>query len=130
MKASFLLYKPSIICIVETWLDSDILDSEICFPNYELIRLDKERHGGGVAIYISAHLPFRVIFFGPLSLGFLAISVLSPFGQFPVSVFCRPPSSNVFVFDNLSVALEDLCAPLFPHLFPFGDFNVEVSIPG
>ena len=69
VKASCLLYKPSITCIVETWLDSDILDSEICIPNYELIHLDRDRHGGGVGIYIAATFPLESspLFLSPLS---------------------------------------------------------------
>jgi len=51
LKSHCLLYKPDIVCIVETWLGSDVLDSEICIPDYELTRLDRDRHGGGV-IYL------------------------------------------------------------------------------
>ena len=40
------LYFPHVICIVESWLDIDILDSEICIQGY-LCRLDRTRHGGG-----------------------------------------------------------------------------------
>ena len=65
LKANCLLYKPDIVCIVETWLGSDVLDSEICIPDYELTRLDRDRHGGGVIIYVACHLPFTVISSGP-----------------------------------------------------------------
>ena len=41
-----------IICAVETWLCEDVLDSEIHVPNYSILRLDRDRHGGGVALYI------------------------------------------------------------------------------
>ena len=101
LKDNCLLYKPDIVCIVETWLGSDVLDSEICIPDYELTRLDRDRHGGGVIIYVAGHLPFTVISSGPHFLEFLAISVSSPFGQFVVSCIDRPhpmyrlPSSPV-----------------------------------
>ena len=62
LKANCLLYKPDTVCIVETWLGSDVMDSEICIPDYELTRLDRDRHGGGVIIYVADHLPFTVIF--------------------------------------------------------------------
>ena len=84
-KANCLLYKPDIVCIVETWLGSDVLDSEICIPDYELTRLDRDRHGDGVIIYVADHLPFTVISSGPHSLQFSAISVSSLFGEFVVS---------------------------------------------
>ena len=128
LKANCLLYKPDIVCIVETWLGSDVLDSEICIPDYELTRLDRDRVGGGVIIYVADHLPFTVISSGPHSLQFPAISVSSPFGQFVVSVLYRLHSSPVSFFDKLSLVLKDLCTPLYSRIF--GDFNVDASVPG
>ena len=43
---------PDIICIVETWLCGDILDSEIALHGYLVHRADRNRHGGGVLINI------------------------------------------------------------------------------
>ena len=54
-------YSPSIICIVETWLCSDIMDCEVSINNYRLIRLDRNRNGGGVLMFISVHLNFTVL---------------------------------------------------------------------
>ena len=57
LKANCLLYKPGIVCIVETWLGSDVLDSEICIPDYELTRLDRDRQGGGVIVMLLVTSP-------------------------------------------------------------------------
>ena len=46
------VHKPDVICIVETWLSADILDSEIKLTGYQLHRKDRNRHGGGVLIYV------------------------------------------------------------------------------
>ena len=116
LKANCLLYKPGIVCIVETWLGSDVMDSEIYIPDYELTRLDRDRHGGGVIIYVAHHLPLTVISSGPHSLQFSAISVSSPFGQFVVSVLYRLHSSHVSFFDKLSLVLKDLCTPLYSFI--------------
>ena len=44
--------KPQLICITESKLEPDVLDSEIKIENYDIIRTDRlERSGGGVAIY-------------------------------------------------------------------------------
>lgn len=45
-----------IFCLAETWLSNDIPDSELSVPGYTLFRHDRNRHGGGVAIYISSLL--------------------------------------------------------------------------
>ena len=47
---------PDIVCVFETWLDNSILDNEVTVPNYQLFRLDRNRHGGGIAIYVHLSL--------------------------------------------------------------------------
>ena len=38
---------PAVICIVESWLSDDILDAEISIDGYHIVRLDRNRYGGG-----------------------------------------------------------------------------------
>jgi hypothetical protein len=45
--------KSDILCISETWLDRTVTDCELDIPNYTLFRNDRNRRGGGVAIYVS-----------------------------------------------------------------------------
>ena len=40
------------VCIVETWLDSDISDAEVYISGYRVFRHDRNRHGGGVLVYV------------------------------------------------------------------------------
>ena len=49
-----------ILCLNETRLSSLISDSEIAISGYSLVRNDRNRHGGGVAIYISNNIHFNV----------------------------------------------------------------------
>lgn len=48
LQALATLYSPSIICIVETWLCPDKQDYELSIDNYQIVRLDTNRNGGGV----------------------------------------------------------------------------------
>ena len=41
---------PDIVCLVETWLCSDVLDNEVLIPNYSTVRLDRNRYGGRVLL--------------------------------------------------------------------------------
>jgi len=66
---------PSIVCLTETWLCSDILDSELHIPNYNIVRQDRNRHGGGVAIYAKNALSFQVLLCGPSDLELIVISL-------------------------------------------------------
>ena len=36
---------PDIVCLVETWLGSEVLNNEVLIPNYSIVRLDRNRHG-------------------------------------------------------------------------------------
>ena len=67
------LQTPDIICITETWLCGDIENSECHLPGYNCIRCDRDRHGGGVALFISDKLGYEVTMSGPDGLEFLLV---------------------------------------------------------
>ena len=48
------LLKPNIICICETWLNSDIYDSEINIEGYSVYRCDRKNNkkGRGIGIFV------------------------------------------------------------------------------
>ena len=55
--------------LVETWLSDDVLDSEVAIHNYySLIRLDRNRHGGGVAIHVRNCVLYRIVLSGAAEL--------------------------------------------------------------
>ena len=64
LQANVLLQKPDIICIVETWLSDDVMDNELLLPDYQVHRLDRNRHGGGIALYTHNSLLCRVLLQG------------------------------------------------------------------
>ena len=49
-------YHPSVVCLTETWLCPDVQDNELLIPNYTIVRLDRNRHGGGVAMFVNNSL--------------------------------------------------------------------------
>lgn len=92
------IHSPKLICIVETWLCDNITDSELSIPNYELIRLDRNRHGGGVLIYAHVSLVTDVIVKGPHGLEFLVITVSNTVYKFCIGLFYHSPSSIRQIF--------------------------------
>ncbi len=52
--------KPDIICVTETWLCINIMDNEISIPGYNVHRLDRNRHGGGILMYTSEDIVVSV----------------------------------------------------------------------
>lgn len=47
---------PDTVCIVESWLDNSISDSEITLPGYIIVCLDQNCHGGGILMYFKTTL--------------------------------------------------------------------------
>ena len=119
------IYKPDIICITESWLSSDILNCEIAIPNFNIVRRDRNRNGGGVTVYIKDCFEFKIISHGPLDLEFLALSVHNGNIKICVCLLYRPPSSSTTFFDNLYSTFVNLNVSLFSHVLVFDDFNVD-----
>ena len=119
---------PDIICIVETWLSSEIDDSELSIGNYQILRNDRNRHGGGVLMYVSSRLSVKLLPCGcnsDLELLVISVSHVSNKCKYCVGLFYRPPSSNVDIFDRLCTALYTLKPSLFDLFVLIGDFNVN-----
>lgn len=113
------------MCLVETWLSTDIFDSELFIPNYTIIRHDRNRHGGGVALYVSNSVLCKTILCGPENLELLIVSLCKANFKLCLGVFYRPPSSHCDVFDNLCEALLAVDQSHFSNFVLVGDFNVN-----
>ena len=120
-------HNPSMICVVETWLSSDIADSEISLEDYHIIRLDRNRHGGGVLIYIHSSLSWDILFNGSFDLELIVLSVSLPQSSTKhcISVLYRPPSSPVSFFDNFCNMLHSVSPHRFSSFVLVGDFNIN-----
>ena len=77
LRAICTLYSPDIVCIVETWLDDTILDSEISVQGYSVCRLDRSRHGGGILIFVKSMFIYSLLFKGSVDFECLVMSVNS-----------------------------------------------------
>ena len=117
-------YTPSIICISETWLCPDITNCELSIQGYQLVRLDRNRNGGGVLMYISVDLNFSVLP-GYEGLEILSVVVQKDLCKACISLFYRPPSSSSFIFDTLCTYLESISVPHYSNFILLGDFNVN-----
>ena len=98
--------QPHVICIVETWLDESIQDIELSVDNYNLVRLDRNRHGGGVLVYLIMSLSFNIVFSGSNDLELLVLSVSVSSSVITLCTFYRPPSTPSIIFDTL---LNTIC---------------------
>ena len=116
---------PCIIALTETWLDGNISDNELCIPGYSVIRCDRNRHGGGVLLYIRSDLP--IILTSPHhSLELLLVDIRLRQGNMLIGLFYRPPSAPVSIIDDLDTALSDIHPTRLRSTVLLGDFNINL----
>ena len=107
------------------------MDNELLLPDYQVHRLDRNRHGGGIALYTHNSLSCRVLLQGgPHNLEFLPLS--SHLYQFLTSfvfVFFIALHHPVSIFDNLCTTLQMVNPAQFSTFLLLGDFNVNFLNP-
>ena len=116
-----LLYQHQIqiLTINETWLTSEIADSTVNIPGYQIIRSDNpglvKKHG--VAIYISNSIKFVVV----NCLLNLLVVYFSLYDIYLISVY-RPPSYSFDENESIINFLLDFCCD--KEIVLLGDFNL------
>ena len=97
---------PTVIAACETWLDETVPDSILFIPNYHIIRRNRNRHGGGLLLYIHDDIPSTCLH-RHATLELLTVELRLRQGPLLIVLYYRPPSSAP-IFDNLEDALVPL----------------------
>ena len=119
--------KAAVLAVSESWLDDTIGDNEIGVDGYSVLRRDRNRHGGGVLVYVKDGLAFNrrpdlevegcetlwVELFLPKTKGIL------------VNCCYRPPDDQMFLskFESTLKLVE----PLSSECYILGDMNINVK---
>lgn len=115
-----------ILALTETHLDSSFSDEFVSIQGYNILRKDRNRHGGGVAIYIQNHIPVKIRNdLMPNSVEALWLQVHLPFVK-PVLIGCcyRPPSANSAYLNELCEMIDNVCDSQ-NEIYLLGDFNIS-----
>ena len=115
-------HSPHLIAICETWLDKTISDDELLIPDFSLIHRDRDRHGGGIAVFIHECLSFSVRLTHP-SVELLLVDIKSKHSRLSYGLHYRPPSADPSDLASLETTLPPLCAN---SLLVMGDLNVDL----
>ena len=113
---------------METWLDGSIDDIEVAIQGYHVYRLDHNRHGGCILIFVKNLFSCSVVFKGNPDFELIIISVNTSVHSSPdfcIALFYRPPSSDNSIFDILFSTLCNIYLSLPPKILLIGDFNVD-----
>ena len=118
--------KASVIGITESKLDKTVLDGEINIDGYELVRSDRNRHGGGVACYIRNDISFDVRgdFSNEIENIFLDI-FLPKTKPILIGILYRPPDQSGFL-DKLSSAISKTSCFNNQEVYILGDLNINL----
>ena len=92
------LSNTAIIGIIESKLDNCVLDSEIQIDNYQILRFDRNRKGGGVACYVRNDLSYieKDFFSEEIENIFFEILLLKT-KPITVGIIYRPPNQKCFL---------------------------------
>ena len=115
----------SIIGISETKLDASVLNAEIDIDNYEIIRKDRNRRGGGVACYIRKDICFNQIDIFSDKVENICFNILlKNLHPITVGILYRPPDQNKFL-EELSNDLNKLNLEK-TEMILLGDININL----
>ena len=116
-----------IFAINESTIVDSITDGEISTSGFNLIRKDRSRAGGGVALYIRESLSYidrnDLV---PDRLEMLCAEITRPFSKsLFVCTWYRPPNSDMNLFNECDVFLQK-CESENKELIVVGDINCDV----
>lgn len=106
---SLLFYNSiDIFAMNETKIDNSVSDHEIAIENYVTIRKDRNRQGGGAALYVRKSLKVEILHHDSLNdLEIVAVVVHSKiFKPLLVTTWYRPPSSTIYVLKVFEIFLQ------------------------
>ena len=119
----------AVLGITESKLDPSVSDSEIQIEGYELLRCDRNRHGGGVACFICKKLCFNIKNVFPENIENIFVDILLPKTKpFTVGILYRPPTQHDFV-QVISSNLDNL-SPETNDIYILGDLNINTFYNG
>ena len=112
------------IDILKSKLDSTVLDPENYIENYKILYFDKNRHGGGVACYITSDISYKLNSFLPNESENITIDILMPHTKsIAIRIINRLLNQSKFldIFENLSKLKTS-----HRQIYFLGNFNINL----
>ena len=121
--------RPHILALSETWLDSSVVDGEVHIPGYTLFRFDRNRSGGGVAMYCADNLSCSVLSCSTSSSGVESLWISVRLGCFhpslAVGCFYLPPGAPSPSVNDVCDTIENMMLTK-KYIVACGDFNINL----
>ena len=114
-----------IMGVCETFIDQNIADHEISIDGYNCVKKNRNRHGGGVLVYIREGIAYNEITdLTGSQVESVWISIKSKRHSLAIGVMYRPPSSNTEYFQNMLDQIENVLS-LNVNILLMGDLNYD-----
>ena len=115
------------MCVVESWLSSDISLSEIAIQGYVTYCKDRNRHGGGILVYVrdTIQSSLHPSLTSPTDTELLWISIKISHTKYTFGAFYRPPNISEDPLLKLQQSLQLLNPSELRNLIICGDFNID-----
>ena len=128
MRIVFAEYTFDIFAINESKISSSISDNELHIIGYNIVRKDRNRHGGGVVLYIRDNIPFSGrIDLTPKDLEMVCIGINGTYNKsILLNAWYRPQSSDMNLLDEYAEFLCK-CEVENKELIVLGDLNCDVD---
>ena len=119
--------RAAIIGISESKLDDSVLDGEVNIEGYDIVRSDRNRHGGGVACYIRSDISFNVRTDFSADIENIFFDMLLPkLKPILVGIIYRPPDQSGFL-EKLSSSIANANSFDSHEAYILGDFNINLN---
>ena len=118
----------AVIALTETWIDNSVTNSEISIDGYTVLRKDRNRHGGGVCLYIKNNIAFNQRDdLNKDNIETLFVDILLPrYKPIIVGVCYRPDPEDLgflIQFDETVSKIRSDC-----EIMILGDFNINTLL--
>ena len=115
---------PSIIALTETWLSNVLGSSEISISGYQCFRRDRNRHGGGLALYVHDDVSVSNFYCHP-DIELLSADIHLRHYRSQLILYYRPPAL-ADELHSLAGFLQSIPPQCLRSSILLGDFNVNL----
>ena len=110
-----------IMSVCETFIDSNVADNEISIDGYSIAKKDRNRHDGGVLLYVKDGIDYlEITELASEQVDSVWIKLMYKKETLMIGVVYRPPSSNNDYFKVALYRIQILCRRYTFWSYPAG----------
>ena len=117
-----------IMGICETFLDDNVADNEICIEGYTTVKKTRNRHGGGVILYIKEGIQYNEITnLAGSEVESVWANIQCDKQQLALGIMYRPPSSNHAYLKSMLDQIDNVYS-CNENVMLMGDLNYDYKL--